>query len=114
MLVRVKATVEAVGEAEELVDIRRPYRVGAVIGALMEELERAHPGVSLLEHVLTFESKPTKGKPDRTVSSGDAASKEIATPVELPASSSSRKGVATGRRISLKRGGAPQGDDPPR
>ena len=87
MLVRVKATVEAVGEAEELVDIRRPYRVGAVIGALMEELERAHPGVSLLEHVLTFESKPTKGKPDGTVSSGDAASKEIATPVELPASS---------------------------
>ena len=67
MLVRVKATVEAVGEAEELVDIRHPHRIGAVIGALMEELERAHPGVSLLEHVLTFESKPTKGKPDGTV-----------------------------------------------
>jgi hypothetical protein len=66
MLVRVKAMVESVGEAEELVDIRRTHRIGAVIGALIEELERAHPGVSLLEHVLTFESKPTKGKPDGT------------------------------------------------
>ena len=67
MLVRVKVTVEAVGEAEELSDIRRTHRIGAVIGALIEELERAHPGVLLLEHVLTIESKPTKGKPDGTV-----------------------------------------------
>jgi hypothetical protein len=66
MLVRVKATVEGVGEAEELADIGRPHRIGTVIGALMEELERAHPGVSLLEHVLTIESKPTKGEPDST------------------------------------------------
>jgi hypothetical protein len=66
MLVRVKATVEAVGEAEELADIRRPHRIGAVIGALMEKIERAHPGVSLLEHRLTIESKPTEGKPDGT------------------------------------------------
>jgi hypothetical protein len=66
MLVRVKATVEGVGEAEELADIGRSHRIGAVIGALMEELERAHPGVSLLEHVLTIESKPTEGEPDGT------------------------------------------------
>jgi hypothetical protein len=66
MLVRVKATVEDVGEAEELADIGRPHRIGAVIGALMEDLERAHPGVSLLEHVVTIESKPARGKPDRT------------------------------------------------
>lgn len=67
MLVRVKAIVEAVGEAEELADVRRLHRFGAVINALMEELERAHPGVSLLEHVLTIESKPTKAKSDETV-----------------------------------------------
>ena len=67
MLVRVKAMVDGVGKAEELADISRLHRIGGVIGALMEELERAHPGVSLLEHVLTFESKPTKGKPDGTV-----------------------------------------------
>lgn len=66
MLVRVKATVDDVGEAEELADIGRPHRIGAVIGALMEELERAHPGVSLLEHVLTIVSKPAKGAPDGT------------------------------------------------
>jgi hypothetical protein len=63
MLIRVKATVEAVGEAEELVDIRRTHR----IGALIEELERAHPGVSLLEHAMTIQSRPSKGKPDETV-----------------------------------------------
>jgi hypothetical protein len=66
MLVLVKATVEAVGKAEELAEIHRPHRIGAVIGALMEELERAHPGVSLLEHVLIIESKPIKGQPDGT------------------------------------------------
>ena len=66
MLVRVKATVEGVGEAEELADIRRAHRIGAVIGALMEEIELGHPGVSLLEHVLTIESKPTKAEPGRT------------------------------------------------
>ena len=38
MLVQVKATVEGVGEAEELADIGR-----AVIGAMMEDLERGHP-----------------------------------------------------------------------
>ena len=67
MLIRVKATVEAVGEAEELVDISRTHRIGAVIGALIEELERAHPGVSLLEHAMTIQSRPFKGKPDETV-----------------------------------------------
>jgi len=67
MLLRVKATVEAVGEAEELVDIRRTHRIGAVIGALIEELERAHPGVSLLEHAITIQSTPTEGQPDETV-----------------------------------------------
>jgi hypothetical protein len=67
MLIRVKATVESVGEAEELVDIHRTHRIGAVIGALVEELERAHPGVSLLEHAMTIQSWPTKGKPDETV-----------------------------------------------
>ena len=66
MLVQVKATVEGVGEAEELADIGRSHRIGAVIGALMEALERAHPGVSLLEHRLTIESKPIKGAPDGT------------------------------------------------
>jgi hypothetical protein len=49
MLVRGKATVEGVGEAEELADIGRSHKIGAVIGALMEGLERANPGVSLLE-----------------------------------------------------------------
>lgn len=67
MLIWVKATVEAVGEAEELVDIRRTHRIGAVIGALIEELERARPGVSLLEHAMTIQSRPSKGKPDETV-----------------------------------------------
>jgi hypothetical protein len=67
MLVHVKAKVEAVGEAEELIDLRRTHMLGAAIGALLKELERAHPGVSMLDHVLTFESKPTKGKPDGTV-----------------------------------------------
>jgi hypothetical protein len=33
MLVRVKAMVEDVGEAEELADIGRPHRIGPVIGA---------------------------------------------------------------------------------
>ena len=66
MLVRIKATVEGVGEAEELADIGRPHRIGAVIGGLMEELERAHPGESLLDHALTIESKPVKGEPDGT------------------------------------------------
>ena len=47
MLVRVKATVEGVGEAEELADIGRAHRIGAVIGALMEEIELGHPGVPL-------------------------------------------------------------------
>lgn len=66
MLVRVKATVEGVGEAEELADIGRAHRIGSVIGALMEELERDHPGVALLEHPLRIESKPTKEEPGRT------------------------------------------------
>ena len=66
MLVRVKATVEGVGEAEELADIGRAHRLGAVIGTLMEEIELGHPGVPLLEHVLRIESKPTKGEPGRT------------------------------------------------
>lgn len=66
MLVRIKATVEGVGEAEELADIGRAHRIGAVIGALMEELERGHPGVSLLDHALRIESKPTKEEPGRT------------------------------------------------
>ena len=66
MLVRVKATVEGVGEAEELADIGRAHRIGAVIGALMEDLERDHPGESLLEHVMRVESKPTKEEPGRT------------------------------------------------
>lgn len=66
MLVRVKATVEGVGEAEELADIGRAHRIGAVIGALMEDLERDHPGVPLLEYVLRIESKPTKEEPGRT------------------------------------------------
>lgn len=67
MLVRLEATVESVGKAEELVDIRRTHRIGAVVGALVEALERAHPGVPLLEHVLTFEIKPTTGTPEQTV-----------------------------------------------
>jgi hypothetical protein len=67
MLVRIKAMVASVGEAEELVDIRRTHKIGPVIGALIKEIERAHPGVSLLEHVLTVESKPSKAKPDETV-----------------------------------------------
>ena len=66
MLVRVKATVEGVGEAEELADIGRSHKIGAVIGDLMEELERDNPGVSLLEHVLTIESKPTNEEPGKT------------------------------------------------
>lgn len=66
MLVRVKATVEGVGEAEELADIGRAHRIGAVIGELMEELERDHPGESLLEHVMRIESKPTKEELGRT------------------------------------------------
>lgn len=66
MLVRLKAIVEGIGEAEELADISRAHRIGAVIGALMEELERRHPGVSLLEHVLKIESKPTSDEPGRT------------------------------------------------
>ena len=66
MLIRVKATVEGVGEAEELADISRPHRIGAVIGALMEDLERVHPGESLLEHAVTIECKPTTGKPGGT------------------------------------------------
>lgn len=66
MLVRVKATVEGVGEAEELADIGRAHRIAAVIGALIEDLERAHPGLALLEHVLKIESKPTKEEPGRT------------------------------------------------
>lgn len=66
MLVRVKATVEGVGEAEELADIGRAHRIGAVIGTLIEELERGHPGVSLLAHVLRIESKPTKEELGRT------------------------------------------------
>jgi hypothetical protein len=66
MLVRVKATVEGVGEAEELADIGRAHRIGAVIGTLMEELERAHPGVPLLDHGLTIESRPAKGELDGT------------------------------------------------
>jgi hypothetical protein len=66
MLVRIKATVEGVGEAEELADIGRPHRIGAAIGALIEELERAHPGESLLDHVLTIESRPVKGEADGT------------------------------------------------
>jgi hypothetical protein len=64
MLVRVEAMVESVGEAGELVDIRRTHRIDAVIGALIEEVELAHPSVSPLEHDLTFKSKPTRGKPD--------------------------------------------------
>jgi len=66
MLVRVKAMAEGVGEAEELAHISRAHRIGAVIGALVEELERDHPGVSLLEHVLRIESRPTKGEPGKT------------------------------------------------
>ena len=66
MLVQVKATVEGVGEAEELADIGRAHRIGAVIGAMMEDLERGHPGVSLLEHVLRIESKPTNEERGRT------------------------------------------------
>jgi hypothetical protein len=66
MLVRVKATVEGVGEAEELADIGRAHRIGAVIGALIEDLERDHPGESLLGHVVRIESKPTKEEPGRT------------------------------------------------
>ena len=64
MLVRVKATVGGIGEAEGLADLGRPHRIGAVIGALMEELERAHPGVPLLDHGLTIESGPATGEPD--------------------------------------------------
>ncbi len=63
MLLRVKATVEGVGEAEQLADIGRPHRIGAVIGVLMEELERAHPGEPLLDHVLTIRCQPTQGEP---------------------------------------------------
>lgn len=66
MLVRIKATVEGVGAAEELADIGRPHRIGAVIGVLMEDLERAHPGVPLLDHALTIESRPVKGQADGT------------------------------------------------
>jgi hypothetical protein len=66
MLVRVKATVEGVGEAEELADIGRAHRIGAVIGDLMEEIQRGHPGQSLLDHVLKIESKPTKEEPGKT------------------------------------------------
>jgi len=66
MLVRVKATVEDVGEAVELADIGRAHRIGAAIGALMEELERRHPGVSLLEYAPGIESKPTKEEPGTT------------------------------------------------
>ena len=66
MLVRVKATVEGIGEAEDLADIGRTHRIGAVIGDLMEELERDHPGVALLEHVMRIESKPTKEEPGKT------------------------------------------------
>jgi hypothetical protein len=44
--------------------VRVKVAVGTVIGALMEEIEGAHPGVSLLGHVPTFGSKPTKDKPD--------------------------------------------------
>ncbi|MBV9884316.1 MAG: hypothetical protein JO276_15000 [Sphingomonadaceae bacterium] len=66
MLVRVKARVEGVGEAEELAELSRPHRIGAVIGELMEELERAHPGVPLLDHPLTIESRPAKGEPEGT------------------------------------------------
>lgn len=67
MLVRVKAIVESVGEAEEVVDIRRTHRIGAVIGALIAELKCARPGVSLLEHAMTIQSRPAKGKPVETV-----------------------------------------------
>ncbi len=67
MLVRVKARVESVSEAEELVDITRTRKIGPVIGALIQEIERAHPGVSLLDHILTVESRPTKGRAEDTV-----------------------------------------------
>jgi hypothetical protein len=40
MLVRVKATAEGAGEAEELADIGGPHRIAAVIGALTEERVR--------------------------------------------------------------------------
>ncbi|MEA3003176.1 MAG: hypothetical protein QOH81_1964 [Sphingomonadales bacterium] len=63
MLVGIIVTVKNVGEAQELVDLGRPHRVGGVIGALLEELERAHPGVPLLEHVITIRSEPAKGEP---------------------------------------------------
>jgi hypothetical protein len=66
MLVRVKAMVEGVGDAEELADLHRSHRIGAVIGALMEQIERDHPGVSILEHALSIQSRPVKRPTEET------------------------------------------------
>jgi hypothetical protein len=63
MLVRISVTVDHVGEAQEVVDLGRAHRVGGVIGALIEEIERAHPGVAILDHVMTIRCEPAKGTP---------------------------------------------------
>ena len=70
MLVRVSLSVQNVGQAEELADIHRPHRLGAVIGALVEQIERAHPGVSILQHAIIFRSEPAA---DRTRKSAEPA-----------------------------------------
>jgi hypothetical protein len=65
MLVRITVNVEQIGEAYEVVDIGRVHRVGGVIGALLEELEREHPGVSMLEHMMSIRCEPAKRENDR-------------------------------------------------
>jgi hypothetical protein len=64
MLVRITAVVEQVGEAYQIVDLGRLHRIGAVIGELLEEIEREHPGVATLQHIITVRSEPTKGEPN--------------------------------------------------
>jgi hypothetical protein len=66
MLVRVSATVQDVGEASELADLRRTHRLGPIVNELIQEIERAHPGEALLDHVVTIRSEPAKGEPTGT------------------------------------------------
>ena len=51
--------VEKVGEAYEVVDLRRQHRFGEAVEGVL--VERGHPGVPVLAHIVTIRSEPAKG-----------------------------------------------------
>jgi hypothetical protein len=63
VLVRIAASLDNVGEDYEVVDLRRLHRFGEAVEALLVEIEREHPGVPVLEHIITIRSEPAESEP---------------------------------------------------